>query len=280
LAATVLVIAALGSGIIWANGGDIFVAGFNLLNWHITLGLLLTAAVAAHGLLRAKRPYWRDVTGRRQLLHAGSIAAVSMVGWTMQRPVTARAGWRGAHRRWTGSYEQGSFTGNGFPATSWVADRPRPIAGDTFELQIGGFQGQPLMLPLAVLDGDETLTATLDCTGGFYSTQEWQGRTLGNLLEQVQPVPTARYVRVISRTGYRWSFPLDEAKGFLLATRVGDQPVSHAHGGPLRLVAPGRRGFQWVKWVVRVELHADYDYGAAAATIWSSWTPAGRGDEA
>jgi Oxidoreductase molybdopterin binding domain len=40
----------------------------------------------------------------------------------------------------------------------------------------------------------------------------------------------------------------------LLATHVGDRPLSAGHGFPLRLVAPGRRGYWWVKWVDRVEL--------------------------
>jgi hypothetical protein len=40
---------------------------------------------------------------------------------------------------------------------------------------------------------------------------------------------------------------------------------------------PGHRGFQWVKWVTRVEVHAEADLGAAASTVWSSLTPEGRG---
>ncbi len=278
-AAAVLVIVTLATGTVWSNGGDLFVAGFNLLNWHIVLGVLLTAAVGLHGLLRARRPQWRDLAGRRQVLYSGGIAAASVVGWWLQRPVTERIGWRGAKRRWTGSYEQGSFTGNKFPATSWVADQPRPVTPESFQLQIGGLVARPAALSLPALDGEDQVTATLDCTGGFYSTQHWQGRTLGKVITDASPLPEARYVRIISRTGYRWSFPLVEATSFLLATRVGDQVVNHAHGGPVRLVAPGRRGFQWIKWVERIELHAAYDYGAAASTLWSSWTVEGRGEK-
>ena len=35
----------------------------------------------------------------------------------------------------------------------------------------------------------------------------------------------------------------DEAIGYILATCVGGETLSHSHGFPLRLVAPGKRGF-------------------------------------
>ena len=124
--------------------------------------------------------------------------------------------------------------------------------------------------------GDE-LTATLDCTGGFSSTQHWRGVRLGRLLDDAGVLAGARHVRVISRTGYRWSFGLDDARGLLLATHVGDEPLSHGHGAPCRLVAPGRRGFQWVKWVERIEVHEDPDPGAPASTVLSSFSAEGRG---
>lgn len=71
-------------------------------------------------------------------------------------------------------------------------------------------------------------------------------------------------------TGYRWSFSLADAREMLLATTVGGEPLSHGHGAPLRLVAPGRRGFQWVKWVTLIELRSESDPGAFASTILSS----------
>ena len=84
-------------------------------------------------------------------------------------------------------------------------------------------------------------------------------------------------MRVISHTGYRWTFELRDAPGLLLANGVGGEALSHEHGAPVRLVAPGRRGLEWVKWVVRVELHDGPDPGAPASTVWSSFTPEGRG---
>ena len=100
---------------------------------------------------------------------------------------------------------------------------------------------------------------------------------LGRLLDEAGAAAGARHVRVISRTGYRWSFGLEHARGLLLATHVGDEPLDHGHGAPCRLVVPDRRGFQWVKWVDRIELHEDPDPGAVASTVWSSFSAAGRG---
>jgi len=100
---------------------------------------------------------------------------------------------------------------------------------------------------------------------------------LARLFELAGAGSDVRHVSVISRTGYRWSFAVADARALLLATHVGDEPLSHDHGAPLRLVAPGRRGFQWVKWVERIELSDEPDYGAVASTIWSSFTAAGRG---
>lgn len=284
VAATGLVITALGSGWVWSSGGDLYVAGFNLLNWHITLGCVLTLTVALHALLRARPLRRTDVlpaaaqARRRQLLQLGTIGAAALATHWLQRPVAAALGWRGASRRWTGSYEVGSFQGNAFPATSWVADRPRVISAESYRLAVVGLVGSPLSLPLSAIPNDDQITATLDCTGGFFSTQHWRGIQLQRLIALAGPLPAATHVRVESMTGYRWSFPLAEAATLLLATDVGAERLAHGHGAPLRLVAPGRRGFQWIKWVVRIELHAGLDAGAAASTIWSSWTPAGRGE--
>jgi DMSO/TMAO reductase YedYZ molybdopterin-dependent catalytic subunit len=274
--AAALVAATLASGWAWASGARLDAAGYGLLNLHDALGAVLALGVLAHAVARARRPRRRDLAGRRQLLAEAGVAVAAVVAWRAQRPLARALGWRGARRRFTGSYETASFAGNAFPTTSWVADRPRPLDRSTYRLAVAGAVRRPLELTASELAAADALTATLDCTGGFYSTQHWRGTSLARLLERAGP--QAGHVRVISHTGYRWSFALADARGFLLATHVGDEPLSHGHGAPVRLVAPGRRGFQWVKWVTRVEVHADADLGAPAATLWSSLTPAGRGE--
>ena len=276
LMAGVLVGAVLASGLVWSAGGDLHLAGFGLLNWHWALGAVLGAIVLVHGLLRAKRPRVRDLAGRRQLLASAGVALGAVAFWQLQRPVAQLLGLRGARRRFTGSYEADSFAGNAFPSTSWVADSPRELAPD-HRVTVGGLCARPVSVRADRLDAGDELVATLDCTGGFYSTQRWRGARLGRVLDAARPAPSAARVRVVSYTGYRWDFPLTVARRLLLATHVGGERLSHNHGAPVRLVAPGRRGFQWVKWVERIELHEDPDAGAPAATVWSSFTARGRG---
>jgi Oxidoreductase molybdopterin binding domain len=263
-----LVAIALASGLAWSSGVRVYPAGTSLLVWHGVLGAGLAVAVLAHALPRARRLRRRDVADRRQFLAAAAIAAGGLLAWRVQRPVDRVLGLAGARRRFTGSYDAGSFTGNAFPATSWVADHPRPAPGQG--VRVDGLVARPLALAPGDLDRGDELVATLDCTGGFFTTQRWHGVRLDRLLDEAGASPRARHLSVVSRTGYRWSFGIDHARDLLLATHVGGEPLAHEHGAPCRLVAPGRRGLQWVKWVARIEVRADPDPGALASTIWSS----------
>ena len=277
--ALLFVALALGSGIWWVSGGEVYLAGFNLLNWHIVLGFLLTGAVAFHMLARFKRLRKRDIVGRRRALQFGTLLFGGNLLWPTQQFVERTLKWSGAERRFTGSRESGSYAGNAFPTSSWVADQPHPIEIETWQLAVRGAVSRPRDISYDELTAvSDELEATLDCTGGFYSTQRWRGLRISRLLDTVGISKNARYVSFVSVTGYRWSLPLDEARNALLATQVGEETLSHEHGFPLRLVAPGRRGFEWVKWIVRVDVLTELDPGQVVSIFTSSFSDKGRGE--
>jgi hypothetical protein len=226
---------------------------------HTTFALVLLGLCVWHLLVRYRPLTTRDLRDRRSLLRLMAILVGGGAVWAGLEATQRVAGTAGSRRRFTGSRQEAGA----FPVTMWMLDNPAAIHLESYALVVAGAVTKPLHFQaneLALLP-QASLLATLDCTGGWYSEQEWQGIRVGELLAQAQPQPTAAYVRFRSMTGYRWSLPIGEAAHVLLATHVGGLPLDHGHGAPLRLVAPGRRGFQWVKWVVAVEVLESLDVG-------------------
>jgi DMSO/TMAO reductase YedYZ molybdopterin-dependent catalytic subunit len=275
---TILVLMTIGSGVWWTTGGTLIIAGYHLLNWHIIFGLLLTLGVSAHMLARAKPLRRRELRDRRSFLRLGVLALATGVAWPTKDAIVRAADTPASS--FTGSREIGSYGGNGaFPDVRWMGDQPLPVDSNRWRLTIGGAVAKPYTLSYdELLSFADHLEATLDCTGGFYTTQRWRGATVATLLDRAEPLPDARYVRFISVTGYRWSLPLGEARRALLATSIDNQRLDHGHGAPLRLVAPGRRGFEWVKWVTAIEVLREPDAGQVTSIYTSGLTPLGRGE--
>src|SRR5260370_8772083 len=93
--------------------------------------------MAFHMFARAKRLRKRDLAGRRQALQFSALLAGSVALWPGQQLAERVLNVPGARRRFTGSYQSGSYTGNAFPTSSWVADQPRPLDVQTWRLSLG-----------------------------------------------------------------------------------------------------------------------------------------------
>ena len=257
LAAGTLFVLVLGVMWAWRLGPELLwlgAYGDTAISWHWMIALGLLPFFVGHAWRRWPRPRRADFLSRRSALKLAALGAAGVAGWGLAEYL-ARTN-ASAPRRFTGSREQDSFTGNQFPVTNSVGEGQVRVPADDWRLTLGGAVGKPLTLTYADLLAlpNAEKAATIDCTTGWYSTQKWRGLPLPDLLALAQMDSAASAVRLRGISGYAMDFTLAEAQEILLATHVGGEVLDHWHGFPLRAVVPSRRGWLWVKWVIEVEV--------------------------
>jgi len=212
------------------------VASILLAGWHV---------VARKTTLR------RTDVSRRNLLRGGVVLGGAVAGYAVVEGLVRATSLPGADRRSTGSYERGSGSPDEMPVTQWLNDEVPTVDPARWSLRISDAREDREVGYEELLGREHVVCAVLDCTGGWYAEQEWTGIAIADLLALDERAASVEFASV---TGYARRLPLADAGRLLLATHVADEPLSYGHGAPVRLVAPGRRGFWWVKWVERVSL--------------------------
>ena len=125
----------------------------------------------------------------------------------------------------------------------------------------------------------------LRCVEAWSMVIPWTGFELGDLLKEVQPMTSAKYVAFTtimdpsqmpgeSSSLFSWPYTeglrLDEAmhKLTILATGLYGHPLPNVDGAPIRLVVPWKYGFKNIKAIVKIELT-----DTQPATFWNTISP-------
>ncbi len=240
-----LTLLALASGVAHASGLVLEIGPVTTMQVHVGSGIGAVVVALAHTIMRPVRVNRVDLS-RRNLLRGGLLLGAAGIVYLALEQTWRLLDAPGANRRFTGSHEVESADPVGFPTTQWLNDQVQRLDSDSYRTTV---LGRRLTAPEIAEHGD-SVEATLDCTGGWHTTQVWSGTRLARLLGDV----SGSSFLVRSTTGYWRRFPIEDAERLLLATHVGGEPLSDGHGAPVRLVAPGRRGFWWVKWVEEVSV--------------------------
>lgn len=161
-----------------------------------------------------------------------------------------------------------------------------PARDPSRKVAITGMVKTPLTLSAADLGGlpEVTITAVLQCAGnsrasivprvpgvqwshGAMGQATFTGVRLKDLLAKAGVDTKAGFVRVSGGDlppkptvpGFIRSIPLARAMDptTLVATRMNGEPLTLAHGAPMRLIVPGWAGDHWIKWLTTINVQAE-----------------------
>ena len=203
------------------------------MDFHVGAALCVIPFLLWHLFARPLRLRATDLS-RRNFLLGGALAGAAALGVALLPS---------ARRAPTGSFQAA------YPvATVWMFDTVPEVDVASWRLAVGGRAWTYDQLA----GYSDRIAAVIDCTGGWYSEQVWEGV----LLQRLLPVRAggSASLNVRSITGYSRRFGIEDAGRLLLATRLAGDLLDAGHGYPVRLVVPGQRGFAWVKWVVAIEV--------------------------
>ena len=149
----------------------------------------------------------------------------------------------------------------------------RNFKASPWTVEVGGLVQNPktyTMEDLLKFDQKERIYR-LRCVEAWSMVIPWTGFQLSDLLNQVQPMTSAKYVSFTtlmdtsqfpgqSDPSFPWPYKeglrLDEAMQRLtiLATGLYGHPLPNVDGAPIRLVVPWKYGFKGIKAIVKIEL--------------------------
>jgi len=88
---------------------------------------------------------------------------------------------------------------------------------------------------------------------------DWAGVKAQHLLMLAAPLKTAKFVTMYGYDGYTTNLNLEAVldDDVMIAHSVLGQPLTTAHGGPVRMIVPKRYAWKGAKWLKAIELHAE-----------------------
>ena len=128
----------------------------------------------------------------------------------------------------------------------------------TWRLRIDGLVARPVSFSIEDLRALPRAEQTSDfhcVTGWSVHDVRWEGVRFADLLAAVGPVPAAQALRFVSaERPYDDSLTLEQALAAdaMLAYGMDGEPLTRAHGAPVRVVMPAMYGYKGVKWVERI----------------------------
>ncbi|RNI09083.1 oxidoreductase [Methanohalophilus halophilus] len=132
------------------------------------------------------------------------------------------------------------------------------IDRDEYVLRVDGLVDNPLELTYAdlLMYPSTSKTVRLNSVDGWSFDAKWTGVVLETLLDEAKTDEKATTVIFHGVDGYSTSLELDYIleNEIILAYRLNDVTLPPERGFPVQVVAEGKYGYKWAKWVVLIEV--------------------------
>jgi DMSO/TMAO reductase YedYZ molybdopterin-dependent catalytic subunit len=140
-----------------------------------------------------------------------------------------------------------------------ITGTPIDVDITTYRLVINGAVNKEISLTFDDVKKMNSVREEIEvvCPGFFTDVGFWTGVRVIDLLNLAGLQSGVTGVNFVSIDGsYSQILPLDLLKndGFLIAYQFNDKEFSKYHGYPLRLVAKGQAGSNWVKWLGKMSV--------------------------
>ena len=128
----------------------------------------------------------------------------------------------------------------------------------TFELEISGLVDSSYLLTwddIQAFPAVYTDTMLMYCVEGWEVFGKWKGILVKDLLDKARVKTGGEYILFSSVDGYKTALSIAylEKYNAMLAYEVNGAPLKVQNGFPLRLIAYGKLGYKWAKWVNKLE---------------------------
>ena len=142
---------------------------------------------------------------------------------------------------------------------------PQKIDKEKYRLKITGLVENPLIYTYdELIQNHQSLkkVVELNCVEGWSVNILWEGILVRDLLNQANIKKEAKVVIFHSVDGYSTSFPLNYfyKNDIIIAYKMNDLILPPERGFPFELVAEGKWGYKWIKWIIEIELSDDLNY--------------------
>ena len=104
--------------------------------------------------------------------------------------------------------------------------------------------------------------ATLHCVEGWEVTVLWEGVLVKDLLQDAHYNQNAQVLIFYSQDGFTTSLPISYIvdNNITIAYKVNGLTLPKSEGYPFRLVAEGKLGYKWAKWITKMEVSNDTSF--------------------